>query len=208
MISRRPWREHQSPIADHQAHVRRAVLLLSLLITVAASNGCRKGMVDQQHLKPLAEDSFFADDRASRLPPAHTVARGQLHEDEQFFTGKTGDQLATTFPMAVTPEILARGRERYEIHCAVCHGRAGDGEGSVVARGFPQPRPFQEQRLREAPPGYFFNVITNGFGVMYPYASRVAPQDRWAIIAYIGTLQRVRQAAGVDGDLTRGPRQQ
>lgn len=178
---------------------RLAVLVLGL-IAVSPLTSCRKGMVDQQHLKPLAEDNSFADGRGSRVPPAHTVARGQLREDEQFFTGKIGPQLAGNFPMPVTRQLLERGQERFNIYCAVCHGPTGDGNGMIVQRGFPQPPSLHEPRLRDAPPGHFVDVITNGYGVMYSYASRVAPEDRWAITAYIRALQLSQNAAPADAD--------
>jgi mono/diheme cytochrome c family protein len=174
--------------------------LAATLVVVLGVTACRRGMVDQQHLKPLAENNFFKDGAGSRVPPAHTVARGQLHDDEQFFTGKIGDQLVATFPAPVTREMLARGRERFDVYCAVCHGRTGEGNGMIVQRGFPQPPSFHEQRLRDAPVGHFFDVITNGYGVMYPYASRVAPEDRWAIIAYIRALQLSQHASPTDAD--------
>jgi mono/diheme cytochrome c family protein len=155
-------------------------------------------MVDQQKLKPLAEENFFADGRGSRVPPVHTVARGQLRDDQQFYTGKVGDQLAATFPTPVTREMLTRGQERFDIYCAVCHGRTGEGNGMIVQRGFPQPPSFHEQRLRDAPVGHFVDVITNGYGVMYPYASRVSAEDRWAIAAYIRALQLSQHAAPAD----------
>jgi len=180
---------------------RRALRGLAAAVSlVLCVTSCRRGMVDQQHLKPLAEANFFRDAAASRLPPAHTVARGQLREDEQFFTGKLGNELAATMPTPVTREILERGRERYDIYCAVCHGFTGDGHGTIVQRGFPQPPSLHEQRLRDAPVGHFFDVMTNGYGVMYPYASRVTPQDRWAIIAYIRALQLSQHAAAADAD--------
>jgi mono/diheme cytochrome c family protein len=157
-------------------------------------------MVDQQHLKPLAEDNFFANGAGSRVPPPHTVARGQLREDEQFYTGKIGNQLAATFPHAVTRQTLERGQARFEIYCAVCHGRTGEGNGMVVQRGFPAPPSLHEKRLRDAPVGHFFDVIKNGYGVMYSYASRVAPEDRWAIAAYIRALQLSQHATPAEAD--------
>jgi mono/diheme cytochrome c family protein len=175
-------------------------LLVLGLIAVSSLVSCRKGMVDQQHLKPLAEDNFFPDGRGSRVPPAHTVARGQLRDDEQFFTGKVGPQLAANFPMPVTRHLLERGQERFNIYCAVCHGPTGEGNGMIVQRGFPQPPSLHEQRLRNAPPGHFVDVITNGYGVMYSYASRVAPEDRWAVTAYIRALQLSQHAAPDDAD--------
>lgn len=174
--------------------------VIGLLAFCLLSFGCRRGMVDQQHLKPLAEEKFFKDDAGSRTMPAHTVARGQLREDEQFFTGRIGDQLVATFPQPITHELLARGRERFDIYCAVCHDRSGEGNGMIVQRGFPKPPSFHEQRLREAPVGHFFDVITNGYGVMYPYKARVSPEDRWAIIAYIRALQLSQHAAPNDAD--------
>ncbi len=174
--------------------------MIALLLAGFCAAGCRRGMVDQQHLKPLAEDDFFANDAGSRVPPPHTIARGRLREDEQFYTGKIGDQLAATFPHAVTRRMLERGRERFEIYCAVCHGRTGEGNGMIVQRGFPAPPSFHEKRLRDAPVGHFFDVITNGYGVMYSYASRVAPEDRWAIAAYIRALQLSQDATRADAD--------
>jgi mono/diheme cytochrome c family protein len=171
-----------------------------LIAACCLSAACRRGMVDQQHLKPLAQENFFRDSAGSRVPPAHTIARGQLRDDEQFFTGKIGKELAATMPIPVTHEMLQRGRERFDVHCAVCHGRTGDGNGVIVQRGFPQPPSLHEQRLRDAPVGHFFDVTTNGYGVMYPYASRVLPNDRWAIIAYIRALQLSQHATAADVD--------
>jgi mono/diheme cytochrome c family protein len=177
-----------------------SIFTLLLILVSFFVIACRKGMVDQQKIKPLAEDAFFPDHRGSRVPPAHTVARNQLHDDEQFFTGKIGNNLAATFPIAITRDLLARGRERFDIDCAVCHGRTGEGNGMIVQRGFPQPPSFQEQRLRDAPPGHFFDVITNGYGVMYSYAARVSTEDRWAVTAYIRALQLSEHASPADAD--------
>jgi mono/diheme cytochrome c family protein len=169
---------------------------LVLLCCVLCS--CRRGMMDQPRTKPLAENDFFADGSGARPIPAHTVARGHLDEDDAFFTGMTNGQLVAAFPTLLTRPLLARGRERYEIFCGVCHGSAGDGKGIIVQRGFPQPPSFHELRLREAPVGHFFDVIKNGYGVMYSYASRVEPEDRWAIIAYIRALQFSQRATPDD----------
>ncbi len=174
--------------------------ILAALLLGLCGTSCRRGMVDQQRLKPLAENNFFADGRGARVPPAHTVARGQLRADEQFYTGKIGDQLAATFPLPVTRAVLARGQERFNINCAVCHGRIGAGNGMIVQRGFPPPPSLHEQRLRDAPPGYFFDVMTNGYGVMYSYAARVSVEDRWAIAAYIRALQLSQHATPGDAD--------
>lgn len=126
---------------------------------------------------------------ASRPLVAHTVARGHLDEDEAFYTGKIGTNLVTTFPIPITREVLERGRERFEIYCSVCHGRTGEGNGMIMQRGFPAPPSYHIDRLRQAPVGHFFDVITQGYGIMYSYAERVEPADRWAIAAYIRALQ-------------------
>lgn len=169
----------------------RPVLLLALALL---ANGCRQGMMNQDHIKPLAENDFFKDGSGARPIPAHTVARGHLNEDERFFKGMIGDRLVMEVPMPVTLELLARGRERFDIYCAVCHGRTGAGDGMIVQRGFPKPPSLHEERLRAAPAGHFFDVITQGYGVMYSYAARVEPADRWAIVAYIRVLQLSQHA--------------
>jgi mono/diheme cytochrome c family protein len=179
---------------------RRVIMLSPQILLILLFASCRKGMVAQPYLRPLAEEDFFPDSRGSRMPPPHTVARGQLDLDEQFFTGKIGDQLAATFPVPVTRDMILRGQERFNIYCAVCHGPTGEGNGMIVQRGFPQPPSFHEQRLREAPIGHFFNVMTKGYGVMFSYASRVPPEDRWAIASYIRAIQLSQHATPVDAD--------
>jgi mono/diheme cytochrome c family protein len=169
-------------------------LLVALLSLSVLAGGCRKGMMNQGKVKPLAEDDFFKDGSGARPIPAHTVARGQLNQDESFFSGLVGDRLVQVMPMPVTREVLQRGRGRYDIYCAVCHSRTGDGDGMIVQRGFPRPPSLHEARLRAAPDGHFFDVMTQGYGVMYSYAARVEPQDRWAIVAYIRALQLSRHA--------------
>ncbi len=173
---------------------------VALLTVALALAGCRKGMVDQPRLKPLAESRFFADGSGARVPPAHTVARGQLRDDDAFHTGLIDGHLVAELPVPLSAELLARGRERFNIYCAVCHGRTGEADGMIVQRGFPKPPTLHETRLREAPIGHFFDVMTNGFGVMYPYAARVTPQDRWAIAAYIRALQLSQHATPEDAD--------
>ena len=162
---------------------------LMLVTCLCAFAACRPDMADQPYVRPLAEDSFFDDGAGSRPLPPRTVARGELHENEPYFTGKVDGRLISNIPVPVTPELLSRGRQRFEIYCSVCHGRTGDGNGIIVQRGFPRPPSLQDERLRAAPAGHFFDVITNGYGVMYPYASSVTPADRWAIAAYIRALQ-------------------
>ncbi len=150
---------------------------------------CRRDMSNQPRYKPYAEDLFFRDGASARPLPPHTVARGHLDEDEQLHTGKEGGKLAEAFPFPITRQILDRGRERYDIFCSVCHGAAGEGNGMIVQRGFPPPPSFHIDRLRQAPVGHFFDVMTTGYGVMYSYAARVDTDDRWAIAAYIRALQ-------------------
>jgi mono/diheme cytochrome c family protein len=146
-------------------------------------------MHDQPRYEPLEANPFFADQRASRPQVAGTVARGQLHEDEQLYLGTVNGEPAETFPFAVTREVIERGRQRFEIFCTPCHGRLGNGQGMVTQRGFRHPPTYHSQQLREAPVGHFFDVISNGFGAMYSFNDRIPPQDRWAIVAYIRTLQ-------------------
>ena len=161
-----------------------------LLSSVLVLTGCRRDMFNQPSEKPLAKSDFFREDQmASRPLVAHTVARGHLEADEVFFHGAKGTNLVETFPIPITREVLARGRERFDIYCSPCHGRTDDGRGMIVQRGFPAPPSFHTDRLREAPVGHFFDVITRGYGMMLSYASRVEPEDRWAISAYIRVLQ-------------------
>lgn len=172
----------------------------TLLVAVVLLIGCRRDMIDGARYKPLEASGFFTDGGASRPLPEHTLARGELRADEHYFTGRTNGNLVTTFPEPVTRATLERGRERFEIYCAVCHGRVGDGRGMIVQRGFPPPPSLHEQRLKEVPVGHFFEVITNGFGVMYSYANRVEPADRWAIAAYIRALQLSQHARLADAE--------
>ena len=163
--------------------------LLSVVVAAAALAGCRQDMHDNPRYEPLEATTFFADGRASRVFAANTVARGTLREDTHLYQGRVDGQLATTFPMAVTAQTMARGQERFNVFCAPCHGRTGTGNGMVVQRGFRAPPSYSEERLRNAPVGYFFDVMTNGFGAMQDYAAQIPVQDRWAITAYIRALQ-------------------
>jgi hypothetical protein len=164
--------------------LRRALLFLTL---VAA--GCRQEMYDQPKYKPLAESHFFADHRASRPIPEGTVARGWLNADVGYSEGKVGGQLVTTLPMRLTRSVLTRGQERYNIFCAPCHDRTGAGRGMVVRRGYQPPPSLHIDRLREAPVGHLFDVMTHGLGAMPDYAAQIPVEDRWAIAAYIKALQ-------------------
>jgi mono/diheme cytochrome c family protein len=161
-------------------------LLVAIAVLIAA---CRPDMANQPKAKPLSESDFFADQANARPIPPHTVQRGGERENAAFYTGLTNGTYITQLPLKLTPELLARGRERFDTMCAECHDRTGSGNGMVVLRGFPQPPSYHVPRLRNAPIGHFFDVITNGYGVMYSYAARVEPEDRWAIAAYIRALQ-------------------
>jgi mono/diheme cytochrome c family protein len=168
--------------------VTRACLLpLASLVLV----GCaRLDMQDQPKYKPQRPSDFFADGRSGRPEVDGTVARGQMHEDTAFYEGKDarGEDVAA-FPVPVDKAFIERGQGRYDIYCAPCHGRIGNGLGMIVRRGFKQPPSYHIERLRTAPVGHFYEVITNGYGAMLNYASQVQPRDRWAIIAYIRALQ-------------------
>jgi mono/diheme cytochrome c family protein len=170
------------------------VAFVALLITA----GCRQDMHDQPRFKPLAQSDFFADLRSARTPVDGTVARGDLREDGYFYTGKIGSSPGDYMPFPVTKQVLAQGQERFNIYCAPCHSRVGDGRGMIVQRGFRQPPSYMTERLRKAPLGYFFDVITHGFGAMPDYASQIPPRDRWNIVAYVRALQLSQYAASAD----------
>lgn len=185
---------------------------LVLIAYSLLASGCRYDMQDQPRYKAYKQSDFFADNRASRDIPPGTVPRGQLRADKAFYTGKinnpnlnvqvqttidaSGNTLVTSFPndidefpMPVTKELIDRGQDRFNIYCIVCHGPVGNGDGMIVRRGFPKPPTYHDDRLRNAPVGHFFDVMTNGWGRMNSYAAQVSPADRWAIVAYIRALQ-------------------
>ena len=159
-------------------------MILCLMLT-----GCRQDMHDQPRYKPLAGTDFFGDGRSARPEIEGTVARGHLRTDKARYTGKINGDEVDYFPFPITRADLDRGQERFNIYCSPCHSRIGDGNGMVVRRGFKQAASYHTQRLINAPVGHFFDVITNGFGAMPSYASRVEPDDRWRIAAYIRVLQ-------------------
>jgi mono/diheme cytochrome c family protein len=169
-----------------------------MLLALTGLTACTQKMADQPRYNPLTASDFFPDGMSARPLADGTVARGHLRNDELFYTGRSGKILATTFPFPVTREVLDRGRERFDIFCAPCHGRLGKGDGIVVQRGMRAPPSYHIDRLREAPPGHFFDAITNGFGAMASSASRIPPRDRWAIIAYIRALQLSQNATVAD----------
>ena len=156
--------------------------------------GCRQDMQDQPKFFPQRGTSLFADGRSARPQVENTVARGQLHEDSYFYSGMTGGKEGDGMPFAVTPELMARGQERYNVYCTPCHSRVGNGAGMIVQRGYRPAGNFHTDRLRNAPLGHFFNVMTNGYGAMPDYSAQLTPEDRWAVVAYIRALQLSQDA--------------
>jgi mono/diheme cytochrome c family protein len=206
---------------------RHPLIALAVLVGLTMFVGCdRLDMYDQPRYKPLAESDFFADGLSARPQVEGTVARGMLRDDELLYTGKESGKFSNQIPQAVYQSVydrdprrfdrpldqtepaelrralMTRGRERFNIHCSVCHGRTGDGDGMIVRRGFRKPPTLHIDRLRNAPAGYFFDVITNGFGAMPSYANRIDVFDRWAIVTYVRALQfsQAAQLADVPDD--------
>jgi len=176
-----------------------ALSLAALVTLIALGTACRLDMHVQPRQNPLSRSDFFTDQRSERPPVEGTVARGQLHEDTYFYTGKHGNNPGDYMPFPVTKEVLDRGRERYNIYCSPCHSLVGDGNGFVPSRGFARKPPsYHIPRLQKAPLGYFYDVITNGFGIMPDYASQIPPDDRWKIVAYIRALQLSQNATKAD----------
>jgi mono/diheme cytochrome c family protein len=151
--------------------------------------GCRQDMHDQPKYTPLRGSTFFGDQRSARPLVAGTVARGQLHDDTLLYTGKVNGADSTEFPFVIDERRLRRGQERFDIYCSPCHSRTGEGDGMIVRRGYRRPPSYHDQRLRDAPVGHFFDVITNGFGAMPDHAAQITADDRWAIVAYVRALQ-------------------
>jgi mono/diheme cytochrome c family protein len=155
-------------------------------------------MHDAPRYDPLEASSIFPGGASAQPPVAGTVARGHLDDDELLLTGSVGGQVADLYPFAITVVDLDRGEERFNIYCAPCHGRTGDGNGMVVQRGFRQPPSFHTDRLRQVPAGYLFDVMTRGFGTMPDYRAQVPSEDRWRIAAYLKALQLTRQGTTAD----------
>ena len=160
--------------------------------------GCRIDMHVQPKVLPLSKSDFFEDGRGSRSLVPGTIARGQLRDDPYLYTGMIDGKPGDMMPFAATREVLERGRERYNIYCAPCHSRIGDGNGMIVQRGFRRPPSYHTPALRQAPLGHFYDVITNGFGAMPDYSAQVPVNDRWAIAAYIRVLQLSQNASEAD----------
>jgi len=175
---------------------KRPTALVVAALALLALAGCRQDMHDQPRYEPLEASDLFGDRRASRPLVDGTVARGELREDALLYTGKVDGKDAEEFPFPLTEAVLARGRERYDIFCAPCHGRTGEGDGMIVQRGYRRPTSYHALTLQNAPVGHFFDVITNGWGAMPDYASQIEVRDRWAIAAYIRALQATRVNVG------------
>ena len=171
---------------------------VSLIVLCAGHLACRQDMHDQPKYEPYEKSDFFEDHRTVRPQVAGTVARGQLRDDVVLYTGKTATGFVSALPVPLSEETLRRGRERFDIYCSPCHGRVGRGDGMIVRRGYRKPSSFHGDRLREQPAGYFYDVITNGFGAMPDYAAQIAVKDRWAIVAYVKALQLSQNASPAD----------
>lgn len=178
----------------------RTLRLTGVLLVLAALllTGCGRNMAEQPKYRNYEANPFLPEGMTAQVPPTGTVARERGGIDPVYFSGQGENGFLTELPIELTPELLERGMQRYNIYCAPCHNYNGNGAGVVVQRGFPAPSSLHEPRLRDAPVGYFFNAMTNGFGRMYPYASRIPPEDRWAIAGYIRALQLSRFAVADD----------
>ena len=181
------------------SRLRRLAVAAAAVAALAGAAACRSDMHDGPRYKPLQESDIYGDKRSSRALIDGTVARGFLREDDVFYTGMQAGAPVERIPMPLTEAVVQRGRERYNIYCSPCHGIAGDGDGMIVKRGYTRPTSYHDPRLRNERAGYFYDVMTRGFGQMPDYAAQVSPRDRWAIVAYIRALQ-LSQHASV-GDL-------
>lgn len=177
------------------ASLTRMILLAACGLFLAGCNEelLRQDMANQPKNKPLSESDFFADGRSERPLIENTVARGAIANDELVVPKDSN-----AFPLPLDAKLLERGEGRYKIYCTPCHGLQGDGNGIIVVRGMKRPPSYHIDRLRQAPNGYYYDVITNGFGSMYSYSAQIPPRDRWAIIAYVRALQLSRNAKAGD----------
>jgi hypothetical protein len=155
-------------------------------------------MAQQPRYNPLAQSDFFANGMAARPLPTGVIPRDYVPQDEQLDSGFLNGKPAEEFPFAVTPDVLLRGQQRYNIYCTPCHDYVGTGDGMAARRGFrTHPASFQTDAMRSTPPGHFVDVMTNGFGAMPSYGTQIVARDRWAIVAYIRALQ-LSQSATID----------
>lgn len=173
-------------------------LIFAMFFGVLVTSACRQDMQDQPKYKPLAPSRFFADGRSARPIPAHTIARDELNDNDSFHTGEINGAFLDTIPLAVNLQVLERGHDRYNIFCSPCHGEVGDGLGMVARRGFQIPANLHTDRLRAVPPGYIYQVITNGYGAMPDHGDQIPVRDRWAIVAFVRALQLSHHATLAD----------
>ena len=178
---------------------------LTLVVAVLVLAGCRQNMHNQNKVRPLRQSTFYDDGLSARPIPQDTVARGGPGETIAPYDGLTLARTTTATPPPITPALLRRGRERFDIFCSPCHDRTGSGHGMIVRRGYKQPTSYHSDRLRNVPIDYFVQVMTEGFGVMPSYAAQVPPEDRWAIAAYIRALQYSQNARLADLPADRRP---
>ena len=190
------WRTDRGPTRSDKC--RRTGASLLVFLSLGFVGACRQDMHNQPKYRGLRASAFFADGSSARPLVEGTVARGTLQEDEAFFTGKLDKVTVKEFPFPIDAKVVDRGQERFNIYCTPCHDRTGGGNGMVVQRGYKQPPSFHLDRLRQADVGYFFDVITNGFGAMPDYRAQIAPRDRWAIVAYSRALQLSHHATAAD----------
>jgi len=166
-----------------------AIAALCALSFAGCNNTLRQDMANQPRQNPLSPSDFFADGRSERPAVENTVVRGSIQDDSLLVPKESN-----AFPLPLTVELLQRGQQRYGIYCTPCHGIQGDGMGMVAMRGMKHPPSYHQERLRNVPNGYLYDVITNGFGAMYGYSAQIPPRDRWAIVAYLRALQLSRNA--------------
>jgi mono/diheme cytochrome c family protein len=174
---------------------RRAVAALAACATLV---GCRQQMAEQPRCGPLEPSAVFADGRCAQQPVEGTVARGDLRLDEHLYAGKEQGQLVDALPFPLTRQVLERGQQRFNIYCTPCHDHLGSGQGMIVRRGFSPPPSLHIERIRLAPVGHFFEVISNGYGAMPKYSTQISTHDRWAVAAYIRALQLSQHATLAD----------
>jgi mono/diheme cytochrome c family protein len=192
-VSTRPERTGH----ENGRHVS-AIVTITVALAALTCLRCRQDMHDQPRYKPLAKSTFFDDHRSARPKVPGTVARGHLPGDPALETGKVGAAFVPAVPVPIDAKLLKRGGERYQIYCSPCHGLVGRGDGMIVKRGYRQPPSFHIDRLRAQPAGYFFDVMTAGFGAMPDYAAQISVPDRWAVVAYVRALQLSQNATLAD----------
>ncbi len=196
----------KSRTETERARFRQGFGAAAAALVLLTAAGCRQDMHDQPKYRPLRASTFFDNTSSARPLVEGTIARGTLQTDTAFFTGKNGAMLVTELPFPVTQAVLDRGQERFNIYCSPCHDATGSGNGLIVQRGYPRPLTYHSDRLRQMEAGYFFDVMTNGFGRMPDYRAQITPRDRWNIVAYIRALQLSQHAAAADvpgGDPTK-----